>query len=184
MTSTPGDAVRVSALLKVPQAEAFRIFTEEIDRWWRRGLQYRVQGPGRGLLHLEPFVGGRLFEQFDAGDGTPPVVVVSGTVREWQPPRRLVFEWRAVNFAPGEATEVELTFEPCRSGTQVTLLHRGFASLRADHPVRHGQPVSAFIRTMGLWWGAQMQSLQGLGASAAPPCSNPDPAAVKSSPAQ
>ena len=156
----PGNQVRVTALLTVPPAEAFRVFTEEIDQWWRRGLKYRVQGPGRGVLHLEPFVGGRLFEQFDGPDGAPPVVVATGTVRVWQPPHRLVFEWRAVNFAPGESTEVELHFEASASGTQVTLVHRGFASLRADHPVRHGQAVPAFIRTMGLWWGGLMQSLQ------------------------
>ena len=156
----PGDQVRVTVLLKVTPAEAFRVFTEDIDQWWRRGLKYRVQGPGRGVLHLEPFVGGRLFEQFDGADGTPPVVVATGTVRVWQPAHRLVFEWRGVNFAPGESTEVELTFEPSASGTQVTLVHRGFASLRADHPVRHGQAVPAFIRTMGLWWGGLMQSLQ------------------------
>lgn len=156
----PGNQVRVTALLAVPPAEAFRVFTEEIDLWWRRGLKYRVQGPGRGVLHLEPFVGGRLFEQFDGPDGAPPVVVATGTVRVWQPGQRLVFEWRAVNFAPGESTEVELLFEASASGTQVTLVHRGFASLRADHPVRHGQAVPDFIRTMGLWWGGLMQALQ------------------------
>ena len=160
----PGDSVRVSALLKVPPSEAFRVFTEDIDQWWRRGLKYRVQGPGRGVVHLEPHVGGRLFEQFDGGQ-----VVQTGTVRVWQPPTRLVFEWRGVNFAPGESTEVELSFEPSASGTQVTLVHRGFASLRGDHPVRHGQPVPAFIRSMGLWWGGLMQSLQSQLAQRAPP---------------
>lgn len=154
-----GDQVRVSLLLKVPPAEAFRAFTEDIDQWWRRGLKYRVQGPGRGVLHMEPRVGGRLFEQFD---GDPPPVVQTGTVRVWQPPSRLVFEWRGVNFAPGDSTEVDLSFEPGPGGTQVTLVHRGFASLRADHPVRHGQPVPAFIRGMGLWWGDQLISLRSL----------------------
>ena len=152
-----GDQVRVSVLLKVPPAEAFRAFTEDIDQWWRRGLKYRVQGPGRGVLHLEPRVGGRLFEQFD---GDPPPVVQTGTVRVWQPPSRLVFEWRGVNFAPGDSTEVDLSFDPAPGGTQVTLVHRGFASLRADHPVRHGQPVPAFIRSMGLWWGDQLMALR------------------------
>ena len=161
MNSTlPGDQVRVSALLTVPPAEAFRVFTEEIEQWWRRGLKYRVQGPGRGILHLEPGVGGRLFEQFAGEGGAACAVVQTGTVRVWQPPTRLVFEWRGVNFAPGESTEVELTFEPSASGTQVTLVHRGFASLRPDHPVRHGQPVPAFMRSMGLWWGELLSSLQ------------------------
>jgi uncharacterized protein YndB with AHSA1/START domain len=159
--SLPGDQVRVSAAVAVPPAEAFRAFTDDIDRWWRRGLAYRVQGPGRGILHLEPWVGGRLFEQFD-GDtaGSPPHVVATGTVREWDPPHRLAFEWRGVNFAPGERTEVLVRFEPAGQGTRVVLEHRGFAALRPDHPVRHGQPVPAFIRGMGLWWGGLLQAFQ------------------------
>ena len=145
----------------MPPAEAFRAFTEDIDRWWRRGLAYRVQGPGRGLLRLEPWVGGRLFEQFDGvGAVGTPHVVQTGTVRVWDPPHRLVFAWRAVNFAPGEETEVSVQFEPTAQGTRVVLEHRGFAALRPDHPVRHGQAVPAFIRSMGLWWGALLQAFQ------------------------
>ena len=78
----------------------------------------------------------------------------------WEPPSRLVFEWRGVNFAPGERTEVEVLFEPSPSGTLVTVTHRGWAGLRPDHPVRHGQEVTAFIRMMGLWWGDLLTSLR------------------------
>jgi hypothetical protein len=31
------DQVRVSVLVEVPPADAFRIFVEDIDLWWRRG---------------------------------------------------------------------------------------------------------------------------------------------------
>jgi hypothetical protein len=42
----------------------------------------------------------------------------------------------------------------------VTVTHRGWASLRPDHPVRHGHEVPAFIRMMGLWWGDLLTSLR------------------------
>ena len=51
-------------------------------------------------------------------------------------------------------------FAPSPSGTLVTVTHRGWASLRPDHPARHGQEVAAFIRTMGLWWGELLTSLR------------------------
>jgi uncharacterized protein YndB with AHSA1/START domain len=158
MSAPPGDQARVSVLVKVTPEVAFQVFTEEIDRWWRRGLRYRVSGKGRGVVHLEPRVGGRLFESIESKGGTR--VVESGRVTAWEPPSRLVFEWRAVNFAPGEATEVEVQFDPSPSGTLVTVTHRGWAAIRPDHPARHGLAVPAFIRMMGLWWGDLMSSLR------------------------
>jgi len=155
----PGDQARVTALVEVPPELAFRVFTEEIDQWWRRGLAYRVAGTRRGVLCLEPGVGGRLFESFDGEQGAVRVVE-TGRVLVWEPPGRLVFEWRASNFAEHERTEVEVLFEPSRSGTRVTLTHRGFAALRPDHPVRHGRDVAAFVRGMGLWWGDLLSSLR------------------------
>jgi hypothetical protein len=58
-------------------------------------------------------------------------------------------------------THVLVTFAPTESGgTQVTVEHRGFAALRPDHPVRHGQEAPAFIRTLGMWWGDLMSALR------------------------
>jgi uncharacterized protein YndB with AHSA1/START domain len=153
-----GDQARVSVLVEVPPEEAFRVFTEEIDQWWRRGLAYRVAGKRRGIIHLEPRVGGRLFESFESGGSTR--VVETGRVTVWEPPERLVFEWRAVNFAPSEKTEVEVSFAESPSGTLVTVTHRGWAAIRPDHPARHGHDVEAFIRMMGLWWGDLVTSLR------------------------
>lgn len=156
-TTTPGDQARAQVLVEVPPAEAFRIFTEEIDQWWRGGLRYRI-GKQRSVLHLEPKLGGRLFETFHTSSGEKSKE--TGRITAWQPPARFVLEWRAVNFAPDEKTEVEVQFEPTRSGTLVTVSHRGWSQLRPDHPVRHGQPAPAFIRTMALWWGSLLSSLR------------------------
>lgn len=153
-----GDQARVSVLVSVPAGAAFRIFTEEIDRWWRRGLKYRVAGRRRGILLLEPGVGGRLLESFEVGAETR--VVETGRVTAWEPPARLVFEWRAQNFAPHEKTEVEVTFAPSPSGTLVTVTHRGLSSLRPDHPARHGLDVVPFVRMMGLWWADLLTAMR------------------------
>jgi uncharacterized protein YndB with AHSA1/START domain len=158
--STPpaaGDQATVSVLVKVPQAEAFRVFTEEIDGWWRGGLRYRI-GKRRSVVHLEAKLGGRLFESFETAAGDK--VKETGRVICFEPPSRLVLEWRAVNFAAHEKTEVEVRFEPSPSGTLVTVCHRGWSKLRADHPVRHGEDAPAFLRSMGRWWGALMTSLR------------------------
>ena len=49
-----GDRVRVETFVRVPIADAFEVFTLEIDQWWRRGPAYRVGGKHPGTLHLEP----------------------------------------------------------------------------------------------------------------------------------
>lgn len=154
----PGDQVRVSVLVAVDPRAAFRLFTEEIDRWWLRGLKYRAAGARRGIVRLESGVGGRLYESFETPSGER--VVETGRVVAWEPPSRLVFEWRAVNFTASEKTEVEVLFEPCRSGTLVVVTHRGWSRIRADHPARHGLPAVEFLRMMGLWWGELMGSLR------------------------
>lgn len=154
-----GDQARVSVLVEVPPQEAFLVFTEQIDQWWRRGRRYRIAKGRDGMIHLEPGVGGRLFESYRTAAGNDKIVQ-TGEVTLWEPPHRLVLRWRAVNFAPEEHTEVDVRFEPSPSGTQVTVIHRGWSRIRPDHPARHGQAVAPFIRSLGMWWGDLMTSLR------------------------
>ena len=58
-----GDEVNVAVLVEVEPAHAFRVFTEESTNGGGKGLKYRVTSAG-SVLHLEPRVGGRLFESF------------------------------------------------------------------------------------------------------------------------
>jgi uncharacterized protein YndB with AHSA1/START domain len=154
-----GDQARVSVRVEVEPAEAFRVFTREIDLWWRRGARYRASGAATGgILHLEPHLGGRLLESYDSPAG--PHVMETGRVTAWEPPARLVLEWRGVNFAPDEATEVEVVFEPSGGATLVTLTHRGWSRIRPDHPARHGLETAAFVRMLGLFWGDLLTSLR------------------------
>jgi uncharacterized protein YndB with AHSA1/START domain len=150
----PGDQASAQVSIAVPPAEAFAFFTEKIESWWRRGPRFRNAPGDRGFIRMEPGVGGRVFESFDDR------VVEVGRAIVWDPPRRLVFEWRNSNFAPAEKTEVEVRFEPTANGTRVTVVHRGWAAIRPDHPARHGQAASAFSRSVGLFWGDLLTSLR------------------------
>jgi uncharacterized protein YndB with AHSA1/START domain len=158
-TSAPtGDQASVTVTIDVDPADAFEIFTRDIDLWWRRGPRFRNAPGDRGFMPIEPGVGGRVYESFDAGRGER--VVEIGRTKVWDPPHRLLFEWRNSNFAPAEKTEVEVRFQPSASGTRVTVVHRGWSALRGDHPARHGLAGSEFSRMIGLWWGDQATSLR------------------------
>lgn len=150
-----GDKVRVETFVAVPIQDCFRYFTEEIDEWWRRGPAYRLAKGKTGTMKLAPMLGGNLVEHLD--DGTSREI---GTITTWEPPAHFVMEWRGYNFREGEKTTVEVWFESSGEGTRVKLEHRGWASLPADHPVRHGKPVEQFIRDVGMWWGGNLTSLR------------------------
>jgi hypothetical protein len=141
----------------VEQTAAFEVFTREIDLWWRRGPRFR-SGRQPGSLSFEPGMGGRLFESFASDSGTHVREV--GRITVWEPPSRLIFNWRNINFSDAESTEVEVLFEPAESGTRVTVQHRGWAALRGDHPARHGLQGADFSRMIGLWWGALMTAMR------------------------
>jgi uncharacterized protein YndB with AHSA1/START domain len=109
-------------------------------------------------LRFEPRLGGNLIEEFESPAG--PQVFTMGNITVWRPPERFEFEWRGMNFAPGESTHVEVLFESVPTGTRVTVRHSGWATLRPDHPVRHGQQGAEFIRARGLWWADLMTSFR------------------------
>lgn len=153
-----GDRVRVQTFVRVAQREAFDVFTLELDAWWRTGPAYRVGGKHVGPLHLEPRLGGRIFQQYGKAQAAVHEI---GAITAWDPPAHFAFTWRGINFRDRDPdTVVEVWFEAATGGTRVTLEHRGFAALDADHPVRHGKPVEAFLRDLGLWWGSLVTSLR------------------------
>ena len=47
--AVPGDQATVTVTLAVAPEEAFAIFTQEIDLWWRRGPRLRNAPGDRGL---------------------------------------------------------------------------------------------------------------------------------------
>lgn len=158
MSATAGDVAAASVFVRVSVEDAFEVFTEEIDRWWRHGRKFRIAGTRPGRLAFECRLDGRLFETVELPSG--PRVFEVGRVLEWEPPSRFLLEWRVVNFADHEKTLVEVTFTPRGDGTMVRVEHRGWSAIRDDHPARHGLTGAAFSRKNGLWWGELMSALR------------------------
>ena len=65
---TTRDGIKVTSAVAVDPATAFRIFTEEIDAWWRRGPAFRGVLSDGGAMRFEPGVGGRLVESDPDGE--------------------------------------------------------------------------------------------------------------------
>lgn len=139
------DSVTVTTVVPADADTAFAIFTQEVDGWWKVGPRFRRPGAS---LRFEPGEGGRLVETTPDG-----AAFEYGRIRVWKPGDRLVLSWRNHNFEPGQTTELEVRFEPSGSGTRVTIEHRGWDSLPAEHPARHGLEGAAFSSLIGVFWG-------------------------------
>ena len=151
MTSRVVVALRVAA---TPE-RAFDVFTREIGAWWRPNGLFSFTARPAGRLAFEPGEGGRLTETFPDGE-----VFEIGRITAWHPGVRLAFTWRQASFAPGQATAVEVRFEPVGAETRITVEHRGWETVPPDHVARHGFPDAIFLRRHGEWWQALLGSLR------------------------
>jgi uncharacterized protein YndB with AHSA1/START domain len=158
MSARAGDTAAASVYVAVSAADAFEVFTTEIDAWWRHGPRFRIGGVKPGRLVFEQRLGGKLFEVVELAQGERSFE--TGSVVVWEPPRRLMLEWRGVNLKPHEKTLVDVTFTPLGEGTLVRVEHRGWSELPDGHPVRHGLVGADFARMIGMWWGALLTSLR------------------------
>ncbi len=111
--------IRKSISVARPPQVAFRVFCDEIGKWWplKQGFSF---GRERAKdIFIEGRVGGRFYERFT--DGTEFEV---GRVTAYQPPSIVAFTWRAPDWeAP---TRVEVRFVAEGGGTRVELEHSGW----------------------------------------------------------
>jgi uncharacterized protein YndB with AHSA1/START domain len=120
---TSETAVRKSVVVSRPVEEAFRVYTEELGRWWPFARTHSVGKEDVETVILEGREGGRFYERTKSGDEH-----VWGTVVVWDPPNRILHTWH-----PGRGEEtsqmVEMTFTPVADGTRVELVHTGWERL-------------------------------------------------------
>jgi uncharacterized protein YndB with AHSA1/START domain len=147
--------VRVSTVVAVAPEEAFRVFTEDVDLWWKRSPRFRVSADPKGTLRFEPGEGGRLVE---TGDDLEQGQYEFGRVLVWKPAEQLVFEFRAKANVLGEESEVDVSFEKTAEGTRVTVVQTGWEDLPADHPARHGLGNDAMFDMLSLFWADLLSS--------------------------
>ena len=108
-------AVRASVDVAVDPQTAFRIFTRDIDSWWRRGPHNFYDAKRAKAMRFEPGVGGRYLEIYDENAGD---LLEIGRITVWEPGTRLV--WRCSL----DDTEIDIQFTPIASGTRVELEQR------------------------------------------------------------
>ena len=154
--------ILVALRVKAGPARAFEAFTAEIGTWWRPNPIFRFTLRDPGALSFEPGQEGRLIETLPDGK-----VFEIGKVRAWDPPHRLVFDWRQASFAPDQTTQVEVHFEAIGDETRVTVEHTGWDSVPAAHVARHGFPDAIFLRRHAEWWQSLLASYkEGIGGGA------------------
>jgi uncharacterized protein YndB with AHSA1/START domain len=148
-TQTTVEPVRRTVSVARPVEDAFRVFTEEIGRWWP--LETHSRAAGRDGVEaeaavLEGRVGGRLYER--VSDGTE---ADWGRITAWEPPHRVAFEWHIT----GLPTEVDVRFARDGDGTRVELEHRGFeriddgAARRASYTSGWGSVLARYAAFAG-----------------------------------
>jgi uncharacterized protein YndB with AHSA1/START domain len=98
--------------------EAFRVFTSDALSWWPVET-HSIAGTVSEIV-FEPHVGGEVYEVAESGEHGH-----WATVREWEPPHRIVLAWNILN-REGDLTEVDVRFSPENEGTRVELEHRGW----------------------------------------------------------
>lgn len=125
--TTATDIVTKSVHVRVPVDVAWRVFTEEMHRWWplaTHSLAAEHDATPDAMV-LEGRVGGRLYETLGGDQRT------WGTIMTWDPPSELAVDW-TVHADAELATRWTATFSPEDGGTRVDLVHVGFAALGAD----------------------------------------------------
>ena len=150
------DGFIVSVLVAVSPERAFEAFTDQIDLWWLRGPKHRFRPPYHdGMLRFEPGPGGTLKEHYPDGSA-----FTIGRILDWRPGELLRLTWRLPSFAPAQRTEVCVRFEPEAGQTRVSVEHRGFATLPADHPARHGRRGRDLAFIKGALWAEVLTALR------------------------
>lgn len=142
-----GSAVIVSLRVRASPQRAFEGFTQQIGEWWQTNTLFRITMSGSERLEFEPGPGGRLVAHGDDGHS-----FTVGLISVWDPGVRLVLGWRHESFSDDQATELEVRFEPVGDETRVTVEHRGWDAIPADHVARHGFALMLLQRRQADYW--------------------------------
>jgi uncharacterized protein YndB with AHSA1/START domain len=127
----PLPPVRRSVVVPLDPSSAFDLFVRRIKDWWPLSAR-SIALENAVSCHIEPHVGGRVFERTrDGREG------IWGRVVAWEEPLRLVFTWH-----PGSLEEtpeeVEVRFVDIGGRTRVDLEHRNWEHAGEKAALRRG----------------------------------------------
>ena len=126
------DVVRTEIQIAAPPAHVFQAITDprQMLQWWGQKGMYRVTKFDADLR-----VGGQWMSSGPSADGES--FQVGGEYLEVDPPRTLVYTWKA-SWTGDLTTTVRWELKPLDGGTLVKIEHSGFAG-NADAANTHGQ---------------------------------------------
>ena len=140
-------------VVAVDPVTAFAVFTSEIAAWWKPKV------PGlfrRGRSGTLKFDGGRLLEIDSQGE--PFEIGTGARLGAGQAPGRRM---EAGGLRPRRPHRGRSALRSrAGGGTRVTVEHRGWDALAANHPARHGYTGNAFTSMIGLRWADALTSLK------------------------
>jgi uncharacterized protein YndB with AHSA1/START domain len=141
--------------VRVPPAEAFRLWTEAIGRWWPLASHSVGQADAVACV-IEARTGGRIFETTRAG-----AEHLWGRITVFDPPHRLAFTWHPGR-QPGDHTIVEVTFSPSGTGRTPRARPQRLAGRRrcTTRRLRPGLAGAAARRLCGLRRGDRGQGMR------------------------
>ena len=122
-TDTAATSVSVDTMVDAPVEHAFRVFTQDIGRWWNP--EHHLLDSAIESMTFEPRVGGRIVGRHVDGRENAWARVLA-----YEPPTRVVFSWDiSVDWKPStdfdRSSEIEVTFSPVGADrTHVVLTHR------------------------------------------------------------
>jgi uncharacterized protein YndB with AHSA1/START domain len=127
VTVTATETIHKEIFVDASPETAFRVFTEEIARWWPLE-KYGIFLEDRGTVAFEDREGWKLVERAKDGRDT-----VWGEVLDYEFSSRLRMTWHPgwnpdADDTPGE---IEVTFTADGDGTVVVLEHRGWEKMKA-----------------------------------------------------
>jgi uncharacterized protein YndB with AHSA1/START domain len=149
-TETTVAPVRRTITVERPVEEAFRVFTDGIASWWPlESHSIEAMATDGAVVPesvvLEGRVGGRLYERKTTGEEG-----YWGTVTHWEPPHRVVIEWK-VNPNAAAPTEIDVRFSPAGAGTQVELEHRGWDRLGSEAAEARASYADGWAKVFGAY---------------------------------
>jgi uncharacterized protein YndB with AHSA1/START domain len=140
----PPDAVRRTLVVRCAPAVAFRLWAEQIDRWWPKG--HSRSGDPATRVVLEGWVGGRLYERTSVG-----AELIWGEVLVWEPPQHLAYHWYLGSSAE-MPSRVDVQFRAGADGqTRIEVTHRGPELLGGRWAVTSPRFAAAWEHVLGAY---------------------------------
>ncbi len=113
--------------LRCSAAHAFATWTERFGLWWPAG--HMTSGDPNATVHLEPRLGGRIYERTSDGQE-----IDWGEVTAWDPPFRLGYLWH-IRRTREAATDVLVLFSDTEyGGSRIRIEHTGWERLGQEGP--------------------------------------------------